>query len=161
MSQWLQCTAREKKSSSRPPADKSRPRPVCSTPCAIWAVSDRVAGDMLARYGQPYLWRKVRQTRYARRTGIAVKPAGWFIASVRENWRAPAGFDEWAELDADERREALRVSWGVCRRCGRRPCHCEERDQVEDGQDDESETEMDQSAGQIAPQDGFVSGQPG
>lgn len=103
-------------------------------------VSERVAGDMAGRYASPYLWRKVRQTRYARRIGRVANPAGWFVASVRGDWPAPAGYDDWAELDAGERREALRQSWGVCRRCGSRPCRCArtaETSEVKSGKDDE------------------------
>ena len=88
-------------------------------------VSERVAGSMIARYAWPYLWRKVRQARYARRVGVARNPAGWFIASVRNNWKPLVGFDEWAEMDPEEYREALFKSWGICRRCWRRPCHCD------------------------------------
>ena len=101
-------------------------------------VTDRVAGDMLARYGLPYLWRKVRQTRYARRVGIAARPAGWFVANVRDDWDAPLGFDERDEMSPKELQEALCASWGVCRRCGCRPCHClqndHERETGDDGQ---------------------------
>ena len=87
-------------------------------------VTARVAGYIAANYPADYLWRKVRQTRYARRTGLSVQPAGWFIVSVREGWSAPVGFDEWDELEPTERRAALAQSWGVCPRCSRRPCRC-------------------------------------
>jgi len=88
-------------------------------------VSERVAGSMIARYDWSYLRRKVRQARYARRTGVARNPAGWFIASVRNNWKPLVGFDEWAEMDPEEYREALFESWGICRRCFCRPCQCD------------------------------------
>jgi hypothetical protein len=87
-------------------------------------LSPRVAGDMARRYAPARLWRMLRQTRYALRMGLASNPAGWFVASVRDNWPAPAGYDDWAELEPAERRAALNESWGVCPRCGRRPCHC-------------------------------------
>jgi len=87
-------------------------------------ISERVAGDIVGRYPRDYLWRMVRQTRYARRIGLAAHPAGWFIASVRDDWAAPVGYDEWEELEPAERRTARVRSWDVCPRCRRRPCHC-------------------------------------
>jgi hypothetical protein len=87
-------------------------------------VAERVAGNIVAHYERAYLWKKVRQTRYARRVGVASNPAGWFVSSVRNNWKPPAGFDEWAEMAPEEYREALFKSWGVCRRCWSRPCRC-------------------------------------
>jgi hypothetical protein len=104
-------------------------------------VTERVAGELAGRYASAYLWRMVRQARYARRVGLAANPAGWFIASVRDDWPAPVGYDDWAELDAGERREALRQSWGVCRRCSSRPCRCAraaETSEVVSGKDEES-----------------------
>lgn len=111
-------------------------------------ITERVAGDLLARYPHAYLWRMVLQTRYMRRQGMVRNPAGWFIASVRGHWHAPAGFDPGTEMNSAERREALIESWGVCRRCGRRPCHCEETEEAEEGgQDAETDhPQMDEPA---------------
>lgn len=95
-------------------------------------VSVRVIGNIVARYDHAYLWQKVRQARYARRVGVAINPAGWFVSSVRNNWKPPAGFDEWAEMDPEEYQEALFKSWGICRRCWRRPCRCDGEDQAEE-----------------------------
>ena len=91
-------------------------------------VSARVAGHIAAEYDPAYLWQKVRQTRYARRVGVATNPAGWFVSSVRNNWKPPAGFDEWAEMAPEEYQEALFKSWGICRRCWSRPCRCKSGD---------------------------------
>jgi len=95
-------------------------------------VTARVAGNIVAHYEHAYLWQKVRQTRYARRVGVASNPAGWFVSSVRNNWKPPAGFDEWAEMAPEEYREALFKSWGVCRRCWSRPCRCNARERAEE-----------------------------
>ena len=95
-------------------------------------VSARVAGHMASQYDAAYLWQKVRQTRYARRVGVATNPAGWFVSSVRNNWKPPAGFDEWAEMAPEEYQEALFKSWGVCLRCWSRPCRCKCGEQAEE-----------------------------
>ena len=87
-------------------------------------VSARIAGHIAAEYDPVYLWQKVRQTRYARRVGVATNPAGWFVSSVRNNWKPPSGFDEWAEMAPEEYQEALFKSWGICRLCWSRPCRC-------------------------------------
>ena len=101
-------------------------------------VSERVAGDIIGRYPRAYLWRMVQQTRYARRRGLASHPAGWFVASVRGDWAAPAGYHEFDELEPNERRAARARSWGVCPRCSRRPCHC--ADETPDEVNGEAET---------------------
>jgi len=100
-------------------------------------VAGRVADDVIAHYAPDYLWRKVRQTRYARRIGLASHPAGWFVASVRQEWNPPAGFDDWDEMEPAQRSSALAQSWGVCPRCHRRPCHCNDQSDEVEG-DDES-----------------------
>jgi hypothetical protein len=111
-------------------------------------------------YASPYLWRMVRQTRFALRIGLARNAAAWFMASARYRWGPPAGFDELAELDAYDRREALRVSWGACRRCGFRNCRCADGGGMNDGAD--QRTQMGQQPDdQNSEQDDFVSPEPG
>ena len=122
-------------------------------------VSARAAGALLTRYGRSYLWRMVRQTRYARRVGAAGQPARWFLASVRNHWKPPAGFDEWAEMTIEEYQEALCHSWGICRRCWSRPCRCSHGESdggIGNGIDEPKP--LDREAGQVAVEDGILPG---
>ncbi len=64
-------------------------------------VVPRVANDILAKHDQDYIDRHLNYTEYAIRTRRIKRPAAWFVASIRDDWDPPAGFDETAIIDTD------------------------------------------------------------
>jgi len=54
----------------------------------------KVAQKLVAKYDLDYLREKLEQARYAVEAKIAENGPGWFVASVREDWQAPLGFDD-------------------------------------------------------------------
>lgn len=53
----------------------------------------KVAQKLVAKYDPDYLREKLEMARYAVEAEIAENGPGWFVASVREDWQAPLGFE--------------------------------------------------------------------
>jgi len=68
-------------------------------------VALKVAQNLLQRYDVDYLREKLRQARFALEQGLAQNAPGWFVASVRDGWGAPLGYDPNADLSDEERRK--------------------------------------------------------
>lgn len=64
----------------------------------------KVCRNITERYEDDYILEKLRHTWHAQEIGLAKKPAGWFIAAVKNDWNAPAGYDEDDYLSDEERR---------------------------------------------------------
>ena len=67
-------------------------------------VALRVAQSITGRYKPDYVAEKLRQARYAVEAGLANNGPGWFVASIRQNWGTPLGYDPDAHLTDEERR---------------------------------------------------------
>jgi hypothetical protein len=52
------------------------------------------AQQLIQRYDLDYLQQKLEYVQFAVRRGLADNPPGWFVASVKEDWPAPLGFEE-------------------------------------------------------------------
>lgn len=68
-------------------------------------VALKVAQDLASRYDASYLSEKLRQAHFAVKRGLASNGAAWFVASVRDNWGSPLGYDPKAHMSDEERRK--------------------------------------------------------
>lgn len=54
----------------------------------------KVAQRLVVKYDPDYLREKLEMARYAVEAKIAENGPGWFVASVREDWQAPLGYQD-------------------------------------------------------------------
>ena len=67
-------------------------------------VALKVAQSITGRYQPDFVAEKLRQARFAVEAGLANNGPGWFVASIRQNWQAPLGYDPDAHMTDEERR---------------------------------------------------------
>lgn len=67
-------------------------------------VALKVALNIAGRYEPEYLTEKLQQCRFAIERKLAHNSAGWFVASVRQDWQPPLGYDPVAFLSPEEQR---------------------------------------------------------
>lgn len=68
-------------------------------------VALKVALSIAGRYEPEYLTEKLRQCRFAIEQKLAHNGPGWFVASVRQDWQAPLGYDPTDALSPEEKRQ--------------------------------------------------------